>query len=735
VVDETGAAVSGAAVILEPQFDCPVDMSPALRASHASSEMESVITDGDGRWHLERFSKQAIEGIFRIGANHSEYVAAGTYVYQQGSAQDPFRRSLLGGTNLFVLLRGLALRGIVLDMEGRPVAGARVGVRSKADRPIALTPEFAGVSVSRSTPSELTVVTNLAADGTFAATGCSPGTNLVYVEASGFAMTNLEVNLLSNSPPLRVSLRPGRLVRLRVVDENGQALPRTPVRMLAERYAALLGTRKPTIASDTWLTDSQGRFEWSSAPAEDVTVLLGSAARGRGDPAAGFALKADGVEHVIALTGTNRSQYAAGPTKPEARTAAVTVTATVKDASTGKPIPKFSVATSREEPGETNGYWDTTTGFKGGEFRSSLKRDDRNPDVAWRLKVLADGYAAFVTRLVRAEEGEVHFDIALQAAAPTVVTLLLPDGRPATNADVALTVGQNMPHLLPGAVVSSYGIESASLDAHGQFKLAPDETLGRVIAACPEGYAEADPAALAASPTMQLLPWGRIEGRLLFGGKPDAGRKLSLGPNGSGYVSLDTDAFRVETDGDGHFLFPRVPPGRQVLVRTRPAGGTVSLSEVDVRGGETGNLTVNYSLQTVVAHARWPVELKRQAGWQLRGQLTNIPLPPRETRGNADALAAWRAKPEVATAYEHLRVYVLKEATDSTMQADDVTPGTYTLLLLATDSSAGGRRTAASAEARVTVPFDPPGGTIDLGEFTMEPVPEPPARAAADDRK
>ena len=72
----------------------------------------------------------------------------------------------------------------------------------------------------------------------------------------------------------------------------------------------------------------------------------------------------------------------------------------------------------------------------------------RNPGFMFKFE--ADGYAAFVTRLVQADEGEVHFNVMLKAGAMTSVNVLLPDGLPASGAEIGFVSAGAQLLLLPG---------------------------------------------------------------------------------------------------------------------------------------------------------------------------------------------------------------------------------------------------------------------------------------------
>ncbi len=96
-----------------------------------------------------------------------------------------------------------------MDSQGQPVSDANILVGHK------------GESGSRETTNR--------ADGAFVVAGCAPGQNVVTAQAKGYAPTTLQVDLTNNSPPIQITLRPGKLLELQVVDANGNPVPKATV--------------------------------------------------------------------------------------------------------------------------------------------------------------------------------------------------------------------------------------------------------------------------------------------------------------------------------------------------------------------------------------------------------------------------------------------------------------------------------------------------------------------------
>jgi hypothetical protein len=142
-------------------------------------------------------------------------------------------------------------------------------------------------------------------------------------------------------------------------------------------------------------------------------------------------------------------------------------------------------------------------------------------------------------------------------------------------------------------------------DSKGTFILRPDDTVTRVIAASPAGYAEVTPATLSVNPSIQLQPWGQLEVTCTSGGKPAAGRDylLELGSGSRDTASFDFETGHVKTDEQGRLSIPQMPPGQHQLIRLYPqtTDGSVrgwmhgNKTSLEIRPGETTTLNLDAS--------------------------------------------------------------------------------------------------------------------------------------------
>ena len=356
--------------------------------------------------------------------------------------------------------------------------------------------------------------------------------------------------------------------------------------------------------------------------------------------------------------------------------------------------------------------WQNSQGFQDGNFRVV----DANPGAGSKFKFEADGYAPFVTRMVGPDEGEVSFDISLYPATPATITVVTPDGEPATNASIGLQFPGTFLNLMPGRLMGTQEAHGEgaytnvfSTDQAGRFDLPRDDAITGVIAACPAGYVETTPAALAGNATMRLQPWGRIEGTILSGGKPVVGRTLFLAPVPGWLTRAMSYIFEVGTDANGHFSFTNVPPRNFYLllqelpnpwkngVGSRSARGQA----VTVRSGET--TTVALELYSVTARPVWPAGLEPQADWQVEGTVDLIPR-----QGELPGFLP----------------HSLAETVTGIWRSDDIPAGNYSIHFRVFDQGSDifDRKPLFHGEAPLVIPDHPSSGTLDAGEITLQPV-------------
>ncbi len=666
--------------------------------SHAFLSITTT-TGADGRWHLERIAPEMLPGVYG-SATHSNYTRSESATLNDStSVADALKKE----THVFHLGRAFTLSGIVIDDIGQPIANANVLIGQN------LMSGSKGVQA--------------AADGTFEIKGCVAGKNPVTAEAKGFATKTIQVEVTAHSAPVTIQLQKGKALRLLVVDDQGNPVPKARVSLNTFPRSNADPTKQrplPTQARFSKSTDADGRLVWENAPDEELELDITAAEQMQ---LLGFKARPDGEEHVARLA------------------PALVVHGLVRDASSAKPIKRFKMICgwpSLIGPEGVKPIWSQFDRdwlpFTDGEFRhvfeSALILSSSNPGYVFKFE--AAGYVPFVTRTVDARERDVEFDILLKPAETIFVKAILPNGRPAVLADVGWVMPSSQLKLAHGGFSKTQVQNSGYLrltDAEGRFRLPAEESVSRVVVANAEGYGEGTVAELSATQTLQLAPWGRLEGTYTSGGKPAEGRELMVNLENGSNSSIDFDfSARVKVDEKGRFVFPTLPPGKHRLVymrrtETSPTSASFShepLQEVEIRSGETTKVDIGSTGYTVKLRFSEPTENKSGASDQTH-LFVSLHLPmPTGLAAKPEAMKVWSETPEAKLVINSFKMFA--KVGDGSWVVENVQPGTYVaeVTKLNMDTGTDRPQTRVHGEATVIVPESPAIGTIDLGQIELK---------------
>jgi hypothetical protein len=347
-------------------------------------------------------------------------------------------------------------------------------------------------------------------------------------------------------------------------------------------------------------TDSEGRAVWTHAPDEVLHFSIYKGDSRRDD----IELKPDGEEHVLALA-TQSLQ--------------LTLVGSVRDADTGNLLPSFRIIVgwpiTNYQTGELGGQWSQIDRFwlkfDGGNFRHTFTEPaiQADPNPGFIFKFEADGYAPFVTRSFIGNEGEVPMDVTMRPSPPLQIIVLLPDGQPAANADVGLVSANSRLTLAPGRFSRRHFPASESLlltDQAGKLALPLDGTVREIVIAHPQGFGRVPVAELATNQTIQLQPWSRIEGTLLYDSQPAPNREVEfqLKRVNPASIGVDHEKFTARTDALGQFVFPQVPTGEnrlslKVITDNSPlhhSWRSWTLTNMDIPAGETVTVSTSTTI-------------------------------------------------------------------------------------------------------------------------------------------
>src|ERR1051326_1616904 len=525
----------------------------------------NIKTDQAGRWRTCRVAPELISGLM-IWAKHSDFV---TVARLNVSAEADAEQQLRNGSYTFRLDAVTTIIGMVVDPDGNPISGAKIRAGTLHE------------GGARTTKTE--------SDGSFSLAGRAVGSVLLTAEAEGFAPTTIQVNAATNAAPVQLFLSRGKSLSIRVMDRSGFPVANASVEVEPNLEAHSNGesVRPQTFRRDRG-TDANGVAFLPDLP--DYDLWVGVTARGFIGQG-GITARAGGTELVVNLVSN------------------LVVSGTVRDAITGAPIPKFRVRAGK--PDTRGPYFSEidrfVLNFAGGEFRHVY---DEAVTICekqgYLIRFEADGYEPFVSRLIAPDEGYAELKVDLRPASTRSLAVLNPDGTPAAWTDVGLLdlAKGNCLGLAPGGFERNhYPRTDGALqqtDAKGIIKLNSTEEIHWIAAANGAGYLETNVDGLADGASIQLQPWGRIEGVL-----PEPAKSR---PNEEIWIQLVQPrlnaimaglSFHITADAAGNFVLPRVPPGQLWVmfgVKTPTSGTTWTYTggrtkTVELHAGETAKVS------------------------------------------------------------------------------------------------------------------------------------------------
>lgn len=682
VQDEQGRPIAGATAFVTILFPHQgvVGQSPEILDRPST-------TDATGRWQCTIVPAK-LPPMVLVRLAHPDYINGPEHVETPPAEMAKLR----DGSRVMVMKKGLPVSGVVLDSEGKPVAGASVAHaknRTATGNPITTTNP----------------------QGEFCFPHAAPGELVLVVQAKGHAPELQQIKVEPKMLPVEFTLGPAHCIRGRIVDAAGKPIPGAWV--MADEWQ---GHRSLVIKV---VADADGRFQIDDLPDSPVEFQFSKE---------GFmnlpnkALAPSEQEVVITL---NRP---------------LTISGTVTDAATGKPIDDFTLY-----DGQGPGSWDRQRPRQFHDGRYVRNFTWPVPKVMG-LRIEAEGYLPAESRGFQMTEGTVTYDFRLtKGTVPTRPTIsgviLLPDGKPAAGAEVALASKSSGPYVSNGRIQKSDMTLIEQTRADGTFVFPPQVEESLVMAFHDQGYAEITEAALAAAPAraLKLRKWGRVEGVLRVGTKPAADEQIMLNTKRSDYERFGHISFNYQTKTDrmGRFVFERVTPGT-VLVSRGIATAPRQMSfgpwkAVEVAPGETAKVRIGGTGRPVIGRFAKPAESDLAIDWTRTRHRLELKAPPRpQLRGATKEERIKEYQKWITTdagkAYDawqkDRRSYAFRIETDGSFRIDDVTAGTYDIFVAVLDSYANDRKTLAEAERIVTVPEMEGGQSVeplDLGTIEVAP--------------
>jgi hypothetical protein len=537
VQDEDGAPVEGAIVHLI------IHEAERKTAGNISTDLfdKTAVTDPDGRWRFDEAPRDFAEVYFRL--QHPDFVEELHFAKAEIPAES-FHRE----TAVWEMSRGVRVTGVVVDHLAQPVANAEI--LPGRDR-----------FCSGAKPSFRT-----GAAGEFSIPLSHGEETSLTLKAEGLAPSLVNLVVQPSMPALRITLEPAHTLRGRVVNSAGAPVARALVCADTWRHHRSLEWRTQT--------DADGRFEWRSAPADEVVFHV--LKRGY-QPARDIRLRASEAEQTVVLDHPLRLRGA------------------VTDAQTSRPIATFRVIPGSRMP-MPNGrkYWWHEHGadFTEGTYEWSFEEPAMRGAVHL-LRVESAGYRPAILAMPASGE-HTGVDFQLQPGPPTSGLVIAPDGTPASEAAVVIVCG-NSAHLQGDQLQAGHGNLKLRTSADGRFTFAPVEPPYAIVVAHDLGFALAVIEQSADPHPLQLQPWGRLEITTDDTGSTDEDIPFYLDyldlPKAKPGLPWLTIEPLVRRTADHRIVFEKVPPGRLVLGRYGQANHTALPLVID--GAKT--LTLDFA--------------------------------------------------------------------------------------------------------------------------------------------
>ena len=546
VVDEEGRPVEAALVQVSRGGE------NVFRAFIRSMEGEGAVRTGrDGSFRVTRLAPGENQ---RLDVRHDEYEerAIGGISLSPGGTRS--------GVSV-VLRRGLSVRGLVKDEEGRPLAGAEVNLSSVRN----LRAGRGGVQMSFSGPGNQ-VRRETGADGRFEFRGLKAGDYTVSARRPGFSRATVDpVNVAEGraTEPLELVLKPGATISGVLRDKAGAGASGWTVSARAASQAGGPAFGPGSIRTEE-PTGPDGVFYLEGLTAGEAYDLQVMGQAGLGPRKAGVVAPAEGVELVVTGTGQIRGR--------------------VVDGDSGRALPDFEVRYQPDAQGGMRFVMRMGPGRGRGPYeKQPFHAEDGSfvlEDVAagrWTVEAFAPGYEPGSASGVTVGEGEAAEGVEVRLSKGGVITgkvLESRTGRPILDATVTAALSGGEPRMGRIRMGGEGEDNETATDAEGRYEIAGLAPGTWTVTASHPDWSEATTSVelkeAPASADIRLGKGGSVVGTVLAAGRPVAGAQVALSAAGdsgfrAGAGMMGGGEQSALSDEGGRFRFERLNPGRYSL--------------------------------------------------------------------------------------------------------------------------------------------------------------------------
>ncbi|HSZ56625.1 MAG TPA: carboxypeptidase regulatory-like domain-containing protein [Tepidisphaeraceae bacterium] len=585
VQDENGKPVEGVKVIFEAMYSLPDHPDKTCNGSGVAK------TDAQGRWTFAGAPAEPQQMIM-VAAQHPDFLLSSSHQNLGMSQFAQLKKKEL----VTVIRRGISVPGTVTDKDGRPIAKARIGQDS------------------------LGLVNGTVSDeqGKFVLRGVESGKRQMMASAEGYVAQEIDCAVSAGDvKPLEFKLLKGKEIRGRVVDGNGKPISGVSISFVPFK-------QYPRMNSYA-ITDADGQFVWNGAPDTPVTASLYK----QGYMRLGNQTWTAGTDVKIAM-----AESASGD--PFERPAVLTARGTVVDARTGRPVEKFLALVSVHKAERPTMTW--TSHGEGNNGRYAVPVNE--PGDGFVVRIDAEGYLPFESPSLTRTQVE-QYSVKLTPGISLNGVVLQPDGKPAAGADVALREWfmLEVENGEIGMRRNTQQTHAAKADKDGRFQLPAREGRVRVFAVHPSGWGEwiVEGQGEAHEP-LKMWNWSKVEGTVVEGGKPMAGKTVRIqvygtaedSSNRAEYSARGFFRYETTTDANGRFEFDRVIDGPGELQVEVGREGPLQRVEngytamLELKPGEHRVMNFGGSGRPVVGKLSIPDDLKGKVEMPHLGRMSRV---------------------------------------------------------------------------------------------------------------
>ena len=513
IVNAKGDGIAGATV--EALLDSKMQGDPLGDGVHVSSiigwKAGATQTNQAGYWFYDTVPD--VPADYRLKISHPDYISDETswgMALKQGITTEQLR----SGKNSVVMKQGAKVTGTIRRPDSTLATQALIVFDDSPHGP----PSTWSVGIDKQGQYELPTL--------------PLGRQPITVIAQGFSPDKQFVDLKVGPRKVDFKLKPGKSLKLKFVDQDGNPV-HTYLSIRSWRSGEALLPPGRSITGIPKQSDDKGVYEWSWAPEETIRFR----AEANDHQMTDFSVVADGTLQTILI---RRIPLIRG---------------TVLDTTTGKPIEKFKVIRISEfGPGNPSvdrrgEYGNVIKYLNDGQFTIQLHRSD----VDHSIMIEAPGYRTTLSppHLVAENISEVTFPMV--PAPPVTGRILNLDGKPAANVKIGLgTTVQDVTSRLEDDDLT------VKTDAQGRFQFPAQSEPFMLFAETKQGFIEQRFEPDAKVGDLIVERGITVAGTLQHNGEPLRNNYVNVSPihvEGENVKPNVEFRYSIATDAEGAFEF------------------------------------------------------------------------------------------------------------------------------------------------------------------------------------